>query len=124
MINLNETAKISDSEAEVMEVMWDKGEATASEVHAKLSKKKKWAYNTVATFLTRLCDKNFLAHKKSGKSNIYYCLVSRGEYKKSVTQEFLDSIHKGSKKSLFAALFDKDISDEEIEKLMKIIDEV
>ncbi len=117
-----EVVKISDSEAEVMEIIWDKGETTAHEVHSELLKKKKWAYNTVATFMQRLCDKGFLKIRREGKSNLYSCLISREEYKKSLTREFLNSIHKGSKKSLIAALFDKKLSDEEIDELLNIID--
>lgn len=119
---MSDIIKISDAESEVMEVLWDKGEASANTVCQELSKEKKWAYNTVATFLVRLCDKGFLKSRKEGKSNIYSCLISREEYKRSLTYDFLSSIHRGSKKSLIASLFDKELSDEDIDRLMDIID--
>ncbi len=114
--------KISDSEYEVMEVIWETGETSVPEVHRRLSEKRKWAYNTVATFMQRLSEKGFLEIRKNGKSNSYNYVVTKEDYKKSLTKDFLDSIHSGSKKSLIASLFDKKLPDETIDKLIDMID--
>ena len=114
---MSEHIKISDSEYEVMEVIWDKGDATVSEVHNALSDRK-WAYNTVATFMTRLSEKGLLSSHSEGKAKIYTPKVNRELYKKELTEDFLNSIHKGSKRSMLAALFDRSVSNETIDKLM------
>ncbi len=120
---MSEPGRMSESESEVMEVVWEKGEVSAHEVQEELSKKKSWAYNTVATFLQRLCEKRFAASRREGKTNYYRALISREEYQKSVTRDFLNSIHHGSKRSLIASLFDGEVNDEEIERLLRLIEE-
>ncbi|MDO5396837.1 MAG: BlaI/MecI/CopY family transcriptional regulator [bacterium] len=115
--------KISDSEYEVMEVLWASDDyMEVSAVHAALSKVRKWAYNTVGTFLIRLNGKGFLDVKKHGRANSYYPLITEEEYIKSQTEEFLQTIHKGSKRSLIAALYDSDTDNEELDALIRMVE--
>ena len=51
--------KISDSEWKVMEILWEKGAATQSEVMDVLTEG--WNKNTVYTFLSRLEHKGLVA---------------------------------------------------------------
>ena len=112
--------KISDSEYEVMEVLWeDKDWMEIAKIHESLSKARKWAYNTVGTFLIRLSKKGFVESKKSGRTNLYKAMVTKDEYVDYQTGEFLKSVYKGSKKNLIAALYNEEnTSDQEIEELI------
>lgn len=115
--------KISDSEYEVMEVLWANDDyMEVAEVHNALSKVKKWAYKTVATFLIRLNGKGFLDVKKHGRANSYYPLISEAEYIRAQTEEFLQTIHKGSKRSLIAALYDSDTDNDELDELIAMVE--
>ncbi len=115
--------KISDSEYEVMEVLWASDDyMEVSAVHDALSKVRKWAYNTVGTFLIRLTGKGFLDSKKRGRVNCYFPLISEEEYIRAQTEEFLQTIHKGSKRSLIAALCDSDTDDKELDELMAFVE--
>lgn len=116
--------KISDSEYEVMEVLWASDHyMEVSEVHNVLSKVKKWAYNTVGTFLIRLTGKGFLKTQKHGRANSYFPIISEAEYIKAQTEEFLQTIHKGSKRSLIAALCDSDTDEKELDELIAFVEE-
>ncbi|MBI2842996.1 MAG: BlaI/MecI/CopY family transcriptional regulator [Armatimonadetes bacterium] len=55
---MTEMKDLPPAEFQIMEVLWQKGEATVKEVHAELSKRKQVAYNTVGTVLTRLRHKD------------------------------------------------------------------
>lgn len=117
---MGKLAKISDSEYEVMEVIWAENNwIDISGVHQILSKAKKWAYNTVGTFMLRLTDKGYLKTEKRGKSNFYFPLITEEQYVRAQTEEFLNLVHKGSKKSLLAALYDDSTSQEELDDLMR-----
>ena len=117
--------KISDSELEVMEVIWKADEwIDIASVHRVLSQGNQWAYNTVGTFMIRLEDKGFLEHVKRGKSNFYRALISREEYKRAETEKFLNQVHSGSKKSLIAALYHGQVEDEELDKLMQMLSDM
>lgn len=115
--------KISDSEYEVMEVLWASDDyMEIAAVHTALSKVRKWAYNTVGTFLIRLTGKGFLDSKKRGRTNCYYPLITEEEYIKAQTEEFLQTMHKGSKRSLIAALYDSDTDNAELDALIEMVE--
>lgn len=115
--------KISDSEYEVMEVLWASDDyMEIAAVHEALSKVRKWAYNTVGTFLIRLTGKGFLDSKKRGRANCYYPLITESEYIKAQTEEFLQTMHKGSKRSLIAALYDSDTDNAELDALIEMVE--
>ncbi|NMA82970.1 MAG: BlaI/MecI/CopY family transcriptional regulator [Epulopiscium sp.] len=119
---MNSIIKISDSEKEVMEVIWAAEEwITIPSIHEKLLENKKWAYNTVGTFVQRLCEKGFLQSKREGKANSYKAIVSKDSYKRALTQSFLNEIHNGSQKSLISCLFDVKLSNEKIDKLLEML---
>lgn len=115
--------KISDSEFEVMEIIWENsGWVTINEVHTALSKVKKRAYSTIKTFMVRLCEKGFLESEKQGIANVYKALITKDEYIKEQTHAFLRHIHNGSKKSLIAALYGGKVSNEKIDELLKLLE--
>ena len=119
---MKETARISDAENEVMEVIWSAGKVTVQQVQQTLSERRHWAYNTVGTFMQRLYDKGLLKREKSGKTNVYEAAVSKAEYKKAVTEDFLRQVHSGSKRSLMSAVFDERLANDEIDKLLDMIE--
>lgn len=113
--------KISQSELEVMHVLWNNGNTAASSyIHRQLSQVKEWKLNTVITFLSRLCEKGYVkADKKGrGKPSQYTALVTEEKYKQMETSMFLNAVHKGSVKSLMTALCeDENMSGREIKEL-------
>lgn len=101
---LKPAQKMSESEMEVMRVIWAfEGPVTSAQVQESLSGRG-WKPTTVLTFLSRLTEKGFLRTEKQGKSNRYIPLLSEAEYKKWETQTFLKEVHGGSLQSFFAAL--------------------
>ena len=116
--------KISDSEMELMRIIWPReGEITSAELIERL--KDTWKPTTVMTFLKRLCDKEILSVRKDGKINLYSAKVTEDEYKRSQTEEFLRDMHKGSVTSLLAALFKgKQPDSKEMSEIKKWFDEL
>ncbi len=99
---------ITAAEMEIMQVVWNsEGTVTSSEIMAALPDKK---LTTIVTLAGRLIEKGVLASEKVGRSHAhqYSALISEKEYKKIQTRTFLNTVHKGSAKSLLSALFDSD----------------
>lgn len=99
---------ITAAEMEIMQVIWNtEGTVTSNEIMAALPDKK---LTTIVTLAGRLIEKGVLASEKTGRSHAhqYSALISEKEYKKIQTKTFLSTVHKGSAKSLFSALFDSD----------------
>lgn len=112
---------ITESEYEIMKVLWKREEALGlGEIMAQLGDK--WARNTVGTLLARLSEKDAIGVIKQGKSNLYYAIMKEKDYSMSETKSFLSKLYEGSVGNLVASLFEnKALSDKEIDDLRKII---
>jgi BlaI family transcriptional regulator, penicillinase repressor len=120
---LRKIQKISDSEMEVMKIIWaNNGCVESALLKKELGEVKGWKPNTILTFLARLIEKNVITAEKrgKGKASKYIALLSESEYKRYETKEFLETVYEGSIKSFITTLYDGgDLNKEEIEKLKK-----
>ncbi len=117
-----ESLQLSNSELEVMQVLWDAGEPkNTKEICEVLTPEKGWKYTTVSTLLGRMQEKGALEHEKRGKFFYFSPTIERSEYQKSRTRDFLKRMFGGSAKSMVAALIDdEDVSPEEIEEIRSL----
>lgn len=123
MSGRNKNSSISESEFEIMKILWDsETPLTVGGVLGALLENK-WKSNTVATLLNRLVDKGAVSFEKSGKVHKYYAVLKKDEYNMSETKSFLSKIYNGSVKNLVASLYEnKAISQDEIDDLRKMFD--
>lgn len=123
---MNKVQKLSDTEMEVMAVIW---ECTPPVTSAQLlqlfaEKGKEWKGQTISTFLSRLVDKGALSATKHGRTNQYIPRISREEYKLMETTGVLEELYQGSVKSLLSALYDGDqLSNDDISELKQWLSE-
>ena len=103
---------------EIMQVVWAAGRpVTSHEIMEKLPNKK---LTTIVTLAGRLIEKGVLTSEKLGRSHAhqYSALLSEEDYIKVQTRSFLNTVHKGSAKSLLSALFeDEGLTAEDLEEL-------
>ncbi len=116
--------KISDSEMQIMDIIWSaEGELCCADIMERMHTSRK--QTTIQTFLKRLCDKGALKVRKEGKTNYFTANITEEEYKKELTEEFLNETHNGSLKSLFAALAGSKQPDKaEIEEIKKWFEQI
>lgn len=121
MSNVKQT--ITDSEYEIMKILWKAGDKmTVADVVKELDGNN-WTASTVSTFLQRLLKKEVISCDKKGKTNLYYPLLKQSEYDMSETENFLSKIYKGSVKNLVAALYEnKKLSKEDMSDLKKMFE--
>lgn len=70
---------ISNSEWEIMRVVWAKKNVTSHQIFDILTPKTTWTISTVKTLLRRLVDKHYLTPQKEGKSFSYSACISEEE---------------------------------------------
>ena len=71
---------LSESEREVLRVLWDRGPGTIREINAELTRRgRHWAYTTVATLLQRLSAKQYAASDPSAVPHVFRAAVTRDE---------------------------------------------
>ena len=100
--------KISDSELEVMRVLWQAGDALpVTEIRETLQQSRGWEATTVKTLVSRLVTKGVLRQEKRGV--FYYTpLISEAEYNDWATHDLISRVYHGSARDLVAALVRSD----------------
>ena len=96
--------KISDSELEVMKLLWRAGEALpVTEIRETLQRTKGWEATTVKTLVSRLVSQGALSQEKR---NVYYYtpLISERDYNDWATHSLIRRLYNGSARELVAAL--------------------
>ena len=105
----NELAeRISDSELEVMKLLWQAGDALpVTEIRETLQRTRGWEATTVKTLVSRLVAKGVLWQEKRGV--FYYSpLISEAEYNDWATHDLITRVYHGSARDLVAALVRSD----------------
>lgn len=120
---LSKTPKISDSEWEVMEVLWKKSPLTSSEIIEILKQYISWNPKTIHTLISRLVKKDAIEVKKDAPFYLYYPKVSQEECRKIETRSFIKKVYNGSIHLLISSFIKNEkLSDEEIKELKQILD--
>ena len=117
----NTKEKLFDSEAKVMEILWEKGPLSAKEISLIAADTIGWNKNTTYTIIKKLEAKGFIRRDEPG----FICtpLVSQSEIQKSEAESLVNKFFGGSRKALFSALLeDEKLTDAEIDELKKLID--
>ena len=79
-------------EQEVMDCLWKEKSISVSGIHQCLQKKRKIAYTTVMTIMTRLTEKGFLIRKMEGKAYLYSPKKSKEQTAKNVIKKIVNSL--------------------------------
>lgn len=114
--------KIFDSELKVMNVLWREGDCTAKHISDVLAADVGWNMNTTYTLIKRCIKKGAIA--RTEPNFMCHALIGKEEVQMAETNELIDKIFDGSVDKLFTALLGrKELSDEQIERLKKIVRE-
>ncbi len=86
-----------------MDILWDLGNATVAEIHARLQDRP-IAYTTVLSTLTILERKGYVRHTVRGKANVYKTRVGREDARRSVIENVLATFFDDSPRMLMLNL--------------------
>ena len=124
----SKNARISQSEWEVMRVLWDADQPlTAAEVTQRLEGRADWKPKTVRTFLNRLTKKQVISAKKIGPAGFellhYAPLVDEPTTLHAEQETFLGRFFGGTIQSMLAAYIESgNISQKDLRELREMID--
>lgn len=130
-IGINGLNSISNLEAEIMKIVWGKGNVTVREVHETMLRreieKKEHSfipYTTVMSTMTTLAEKQLLKQDKTAKTYIYSAAVDKKELSKSIIQSVSDKLLEESASGMVSKFLSdsKNLTKSGIEKLMDEID--
>lgn len=117
--------QISESELEVMKILWELGASTSSQIIDKLTPISNWKPKTIQTLITRLVAKGAIEAKPTGnKAFCYSPLLNERDFRAWANQSFLKKLYNGSVNLMLTSMIkEQKISREEIENLRKLLDE-
>ncbi|HVA48984.1 MAG TPA: BlaI/MecI/CopY family transcriptional regulator [Pirellulales bacterium] len=116
---------LAKSELELARIVWRLGEATVRQVLEALPRERGLDFATVQTYLRRLEAKGYLRVRQRGRANIYSSRVEPDRVVGEVVRDFLDRVFDGQPLPLVEQLInDRGLSDEEIERLQRTLDEL
>lgn len=114
---------LSDSEMEIMQVIWSKPEPMTSALLMELFADRAWKAQTVNTFLTRLVSKGALRMERQGRGNVYFAAFSQKDYHQQEARHVIDSMYHGSVLDFLAAFYGGEkVSKDELETLKQWFD--
>jgi predicted transcriptional regulator len=115
---------LTDGELRLMHVLWDKGEASVSEVVTALREKPKPAYNTVLTLLRILERKGYVIHRKDGRAFVFVPTVDRSDARKNAMRSLVNRFFEGSSRLLLLNLLeDEQLSAEARDEIKQHIED-
>jgi len=118
--------EISDSEWQIMKIIWHNHPQTLSGIVDAVIRTLQWNPKTIQTLLGRLVKKGVVGKKQlSPRRYEYFPLVSENDYKQSLTKSFVSQVYDGKLSMLISAVVDNEtLTIPEMKKLMQILDEV
>jgi predicted transcriptional regulator len=119
----SELPPLSDAQLEIMNVVWEQGEATVADVWKSLSVHRRVARNTVQTLMKRLEDKGWLLCRTDEHAHHYRAAVAREATLRSMVRRLVDVAFGGSTEGLLAALIGRrGVSPAEAARIRALID--
>lgn len=114
--------QLTDLQLAILRMLWDRGEATAAQVHAALQDERELAPTTVATMLSRLDKRGVLEHRTQGRQFVYRAAVSEQEVRGSMLQRLTDFFFSGDQGALVSHLVSAtDLDPDELGAVQQLI---
>lgn len=115
----------TDSELQILAVLWDLGPCTVRQVHAEISGRRDVGYTTVLKLMQIMLDKGLLLRDDSERSHVYRPAAPRSKTQRRLARDLIDAAFSGSSKSLvIEALGARRPSAEELADLRQLIDDM
>jgi BlaI family transcriptional regulator, penicillinase repressor len=117
------TIKPTESELEILQILWKKVNASVREVHEELLVTKEAGYTTTLKLMQIMHEKGLVKRDDSIKTHIYQAAVSKEKTQKHLLNKMIDTVFGGSPGELvMQALGNHKASAEELEEIQKILD--
>jgi len=120
----NDLLRPGELQLRILEILWERGESSVSEVHAVLVPERGLAPTTVATMLRKMETRGLVAHREEGRAFIYRAAVRSEDVARGAGEHFVERLFEGSLTDAVQHLLQtRDVSRDELDQLAKLIRE-
>ena len=119
-----DTPELARRERQIMDVIFQLGEATVGDVLERLPDPP--SYSSVRTIIRKIESKGLLTHRQDGKRYVYRAKQSRETASRTALQKLMDVFFSGSAPDTVAAIMDvsaKTLDPEDLDRISKIIEQ-
>ncbi|GAC1421376.1 MAG: BlaI/MecI/CopY family transcriptional regulator [Flavisolibacter sp.] len=116
--------KPTESELEILNILWLNGLASVREVHEELAKFKDAGYTTTLKLMQIMHEKGLVKRDESMRTHIYQAAVNKEKTQKHLLNKMIDSLFGGSSTQLVLQALGsgEEVSVEELAQIQKLID--
>src|SRR3984885_11768311 len=114
--------KPTESELEILQVLWDRNLASVREVHEELAKSKDVGYTTTLKLMQIMHEKGLVKRDDSFKTHIYQAAVSKEKTQKHLLGKMINTLFGGSPAELvLQALANDKATPEELDEIQQLL---
>ena len=92
--------KPTESELEILQIIWEKGQCTVRDVHVVLEKTKDAGYTTTLKLMQIMHDKGLVERDTTAKTHLYKALITREQAQNTAVDKIISTVFKGSSSQL------------------------
>jgi BlaI family transcriptional regulator, penicillinase repressor len=116
--------RLGDLQLRIMQVLWDRGQATVADIHQALAADHDLAYTTMATMLRKMEARGLVRHRLAGRSFVYAPAVAADAVTRGMSDHLLERVFEGSLADMVAHLLtSREVSRAELSKIERLIAE-
>jgi predicted transcriptional regulator len=114
--------RLGNLQLQILQVLWDGGPATVTEVQQRLPAGHGLAYTTVATMLRKMETRRLVDHEVDGRRFIYRAAVPAEDVTRSMAGDLLDRLFEGSLADMVSHLLStREVSRDELSRIENLI---
>ena len=117
--------KPTESELEILQILWKNGTATVRDVHEELAQSKEVGYTTTLKLMQIMHEKGLVKRDESMRTHVYQAAVNKEKTQKHLLTKMIDSLFGGSSTQLVLQALgsgERNVSAEELEEIQKLIE--
>lgn len=115
--------KPTESELEILQVLWERGTASVRDVHEELAKIKDVGYTTTLKLMQIMHEKGLVKRDDTFKTHIYQSAASKEKTQKHLLGKMIDNLFGGSSTELvIQALGNHKASPSELDEIQQLLD--
>lgn len=118
------TWELTELQIALLRLLWEREEATVSDVWEALYDERRLAQTTVATLLTRLERRGVVSRRADGRQYLYRALVTEEDVQRSMVGELTEQLFAGDVTALMTHLLTSgEVAPGDLARLRSMIDE-
>jgi predicted transcriptional regulator len=122
---ISKQVKPTESELEILQILWTRGLATVREVHEELAKTKDVGYTTTLKLMQIMHEKGIVKRDESMRTHFYQPAVNKEKTQKHMLGKMISTLFGGSSTQLvLQALGEHKASTEELEQIQMLLDKM